>query len=155
MRRMLVVTQHLHGSTGLVGAAVVRGATDPAIGDEVDVAYLPAVEVGPAEVQAADAVVLVTTERFGSVAGLTKDFLERIWEPCLATTRGTPFALVVRAGNDGAGTVTAVERVVTGLAWRTVHPPLLVVGDAPTPAHLSAASELGATVAAGLATHLF
>ena len=152
---MLVVAQHLHGSTGTVGAAVVRGATDPAIGDGVDVVYLPAVEVGATEVEGADAVVLVTTERFGTVAGLTKDFLERIWDPCRTSTRGTPFALVVRAGNDGTGTVTAVTRVATGLAWRTVRRPLLVVGEVPTDDHIAAAEEIGASIAAALATDLF
>lgn len=152
---MLVVAQHLHGSTGAVGAAVVRGATDPAIGDGVDVVYLPAVEVDAAAVEGADAVVLVTTERFGTVAGLTKDFLERIWDPCRTSTRGTPFALVVRAGNDGTGTVTAVTRVATGLAWRSVRPPLLVVGEVPTDDHIAAAEELGASIAAALATDLY
>lgn len=154
MRRMLVVAQHLHGSTGTVGAAVVRGATDPAIGDGVDVVYLPAVEVDAHEVEAADALVLVTTERFGTVAGLTKDFLERIWDPCRSSTLGKPFTFVVRAGNDGTGTVTAVTRVATGLGWRTVRPPLLVVGDEPTAAHIADAEELGASIAAALATDL-
>ncbi len=134
--------------------AVLRGAAHPDI-DGVTVRSLAPLDAGVDDVVWADAIVLGTPENFGTVSGLMKDFLERIYHPCLDRTRGRPYALFVRAGNDGTGTVEAIERIVTGLAWRSVAAPVLGVGDELDPAVLEACAELGATVAAGLAAELF
>jgi hypothetical protein len=56
--------------------------------------------------------------------------------------------LFVKAGNDGSGTIRAVESIATGLKWRRVREPLLVVGEV-TDAHLEACTELGGLMAAG------
>jgi hypothetical protein len=88
------------------------------------------------------------------MSGALKYFFDRIYEPCLDDTRGTPYALFVKARNDGQGAIRSVTRIVTGLAWREVQPPLLVVGPL-AQSHLDAAAELGMTIAAGLAYDLY
>ena len=93
------------------------GATDEAI-EGVEVVVRPALEATVAETLAADGYVLATPEHFGYVSGAMKHYLETIYHPCLDLTRGRPWALVVKAGNDGTGTVASVERIVTGLGWR-------------------------------------
>jgi hypothetical protein len=50
--------------------------------------------------------------------------------------------------------VQSVERIVTGLKWRAIAPPLVVQGDVDQRA-LDAAHELGQTLAAGLDAGLF
>ena len=55
----------------------------------------------------------------------------------------------MKAGHDGQGTVLGVQRIVTGLAWKAVAEPLLVVGSVQDE-RLAAGTELGATVAGGL-----
>jgi hypothetical protein len=62
--------------------------------------------------------------------------------------------LLVSAGNDGQGTVAAVRRIVTGYRWKEIADPILVIGD-PKPADLDRCRELGATLAAGLASGIF
>ena len=116
---------------------------------------LGALDAGPEDVLAAQAVILATPANFGWVAGLMKDFLERIYHPCLEETRGMPYALAVKGDTDVDGAVGAVERiVVAGMGWRAVQPVLKVVGGVEQ-AHIDAAWELGASTAAGLAEGLF
>jgi hypothetical protein len=57
----------------------------------------------------------------------------------------------VHGNNDVDGAVRDIERIVTGLAWRSVAEPARVVG-APQQPDLDAVWELGATVAATVAS---
>jgi len=50
--------------------------------------------------------------------------------------------------------VRSVERIVAGLRWKLVVPPVVVVGDL-GPADLERCQELGATIAAGLEAGMF
>lgn len=115
----------------------------------VDLRTVAALDATPAEVIAADAVVVATPEHFGSMAGATKHFFEEIWHDCLDVTRGKPWQLLVKAGNDGLGTVESVQRLVTGLAWSEFRPPLVVVGEVGDE-HLNAATDLGGSLALSL-----
>jgi hypothetical protein len=45
--------------------------------------------------------------------------------------------------------VTAIDKITTGLQWRRVQEPVLVIGE-PSKADLDACWELGAAIAAGL-----
>lgn len=104
-----------------------------------------------------DAIILFTTENFGYMSGALKDFFDRIYYPCLdqpASNQGKPYALVVRAGNDGTGTITAIEKIITGLKWRQVHENRLLKGEF-KPEFINQAQELGATISASLDNDLF
>ena len=149
---MLVVYHSRSGSTAQLRDAIVEGASQV---DAVERRVLGVLDAGPDDVLAAAAVILATPANFGWVAGLMKDFLERIYHPCLDRTRGLPYALAVKGDTDVDGAVGAVERiVVAGLGWRSVQPTLKVVG-AIEQLHIDAAWELGASIAAGLAVGLF
>ncbi|HTD49012.1 MAG TPA: flavodoxin family protein, partial [Acidimicrobiia bacterium] len=82
------------------------------------------------------------------------DFFERVYYPLLDATPGLPYALFVKASTDGDGAVRSVERIVAGLRWRRVVPPVVVVGDLGD-ADVERCRELGATIAAGLDAGLF
>ena len=103
---------------------------------------------------ACNGIVLGTPENFGYMAGAIKDFFERIYYPLLDETPGLPYALFVKASTDGDGAVQSVERIVAGLRWKLVVPPVVVVGDV-GPADLEQCQELGATIAAGLEAGMF
>lgn len=136
------------GATARLRDAVLAGVSDAdAAATDLDV-----VDAGLDDVLAADGLVLCTPARFGALAGLTKDFFERIypWFDEVPDVRpGLPYALVVRGASDASGAVRDVERIATGLRWRRVLPPVVAEGDL-TDDHLAAARELGATLAAGL-----
>ena len=102
-----------------------------------------------ADVLQADAILIGTTENFGYMAGLTKDFFERIFYPVLDLKQGLPVACYIRAGLDGTGTQCAIESIITGLRWRWVQQPLVLKGEWKD-GFETQVNELVLTVAAGL-----
>ena len=80
-----------------------------------------------------------------------KHFFDGIYYPCLSATQRRPYALYVHGNSDTGGAVRAVESIATGLGWRRSRPPVTVLGE-PSAADREACWELGATVAAELAT---
>ena len=149
---LLVYGGHPGGRTDRLRAAVEAGVHD--VGEDVELCSRPALQCGADELLSAQGVLLGTPEHFGYMSGALKDFFDRTFYPTEGRTAGLPYALFVSAGNDGTGTVRAVERIVTGYGWAAIAPPLIVVGD-PDAAALERARELGATLAAGLAAGLF
>ena len=111
-------------------------------------------DAGPDDVLWANGIILGTTENFGYMSGAIKDFFERIYYPCLEKTEGLPYSLFIRAGNDGAGARTSMERIIKGLAWKAVQEPLICSGDY-REEFLASCEELGMTMAAGLEAGIF
>lgn len=148
-----MVSHSQTGGTAALVAALVDGARDELI-EGVEVIERDALVATPQEVTASDALVLATPENFGYMSGALKHFFDRVYYPCLDETRGRPYALVVKARDDGQGALRSVERIVAGLAWRRVQPPLIVIGPVGDD-HLAAARELGQTMAGSLSLDLF
>lgn len=148
--RLLIVAHAPSPNTQRMAQALVEGAQDPECGG-VSVTLRSPFDTGPQEVRAASGVMLMTPENLGYMSGALKDFFDRIYYPCLEHTQGMPYALVVRAGHDGAGTVQAVRRIVTGLRWRAAAEPLVCRGDFQE-RFVAQCRELGMAMAAGLAT---
>ena len=133
--------------------AVLRGATSDLI-ENVTVRSLSPLEASADDVLWADGMILGTPENFGYMSGALKYFLDRIYYPCENRVEGMPYAMFVRAGNDGTGAISSVRRILSGLALREVQEPLLFVGDVDD-SRLNECEELGATIAAGLEAGLF
>jgi NAD(P)H-dependent FMN reductase len=154
-RRLLVVFHSRSGSTRVLVDDVVAGIdeADPD-GDGVERRVVGAPEAGPDDVKWAEGLIIATPANFGYMSGLIKDFLERIYHPCLESTAGLPFGLVIKGDTDVDGALVSIRRIVAGLAWKEVVPPATVVG-AITDAGRAACTELGATVAAGLLVGLY
>ena len=147
-KRLLLIANVPSDNTRALAHAVLEGARDEAI-DEVESVHREPLEAGPDDVLGCDAVILGTTANFGYMSGALKDFLERIYHPCLERTQGLPWALYVRGGSDGDGARDSVIRIVTGLRWEAARPPLLLVG-AWREDFLEEGRELGMLMAASL-----
>ena len=156
--RLLVVLHSASGGTRALTDAAVAGALDPAIarstGMAVDVVVRGAFDADVDDVLAADGYLLATPENFGYMSGALKDFFDRTYYPCLEHTKARPYGLLVKAGGGGTAAVDSVVPLATGLDWRAVIPPLVVTDDV-TDTDLAAATELGATLAGGMATGLW
>ena len=127
MKKLLIVSHTPSPNTGVMTRAVVEGASHVDFSD-IEVVSKRALETGPREVLEADAIILGTTENFGYMSGGMKDFLDRIYYPCLEQTESLPYAMFIRAGNDGLGARGSIERIVKGLAWKPVQEPLICTG---------------------------
>ena len=153
MQNLLVVAHTPSPNTCKMTDAVASGASHKDItGIELKIAR--PLESGPQDVLWADGIIIGTTENFAYMSGAMKDFFERIYYPCLEKTESLPYGLFIRAGNDGLGAQTSIERIVTGLRWKQVQAPLICCG-AWDETFLDQCEELGMTIAAGLEAGIF
>lgn len=152
-RELLIVYHSQSGTTERMAEAVLRGARNEAI-EGVQVRALSPLDAAADDLLRCDALILGTPENFGYMSGALKYFLDRVYYPCLEKVEGKPYALFVRAGNDGTGAVSSVQRIVAGLALKEIQPPLVVAGEFDE-ARLAECEELGMTVAAGLEAGIF
>ncbi|MET0147257.1 MAG: NAD(P)H-dependent oxidoreductase [Ilumatobacteraceae bacterium] len=152
MPQLLIVHHTPSPATHTLLEAVRSGASDPAI-EGVDVAVRAALAATAVDVMEADGYVLGTPANLGYMSGALKHFFDQIYYPCLDETVGRPFAFYVHGNSDLGGALRAVETITTGLRWALVQAPVGVVGD-PTAEDRNACWELGASVAARLATGL-
>jgi len=153
MANLLIVFHDPSENVRRLAQAVVDGASSPEISG-VDVRVARALEAGPNDLLWSDGVIFGTTENFGYMSGALKDFFDRSYYPCLDKVDAKPYALFVKAGNDGTGTISAVQRILTGLKLKPVCEPLLMVGSFQE-AWLAQCEELGMTMAAGLEAGIF
>ncbi len=153
MKHLLIVCNTPSENTRLLAQQCVAGAEDTDI-DAVTTLFKTPLEATADDVIRADGIIIGTTENFGAMSGLIKDFFERIYYPCLEIKQGLPYALYIRAGLDGTGTQVGVEKIITGLRWREIHAPVLLKGDYTD--HFAAQTrELGLYMAAGLDNGIF
>ena len=152
-KRLLVVGHTPSVNTGSLFDAVVDGASSIEIENVEVIAFRP-FDAQAEDVQAAQAVILGTTENLGYMSGALKDFFDRIYYPCLEPTQGMPYAFYVRAGHDGTGTRRSLETITSGLGWRAVQEPLICRGDWQD-AFVTQCQELGTAMAAGLEMGIF
>lgn len=151
-RILLIWGGRAGGRTEALRTAVVDGIRS--IDEPVELRLRPALEAQLDDLLWCDGLIMGTPEHFGYMSGALKDFFDRTFYPAEGRKEALPVALFVSAGNDGRGTVSAVERIVSGYRWNWVVPPLIVVGE-PDAQVIATARELGATVAAGLAAGMF
>jgi multimeric flavodoxin WrbA len=157
-RRLLIVFHTQFGGTARMAEAALAGASNV---EDVDTVLARAAAAGVDDLLAADALLIATSENFGGMAGMVKDFLERVYYPCQGKLEGRPYAVLVCAGTDGSGAMRDVDRVATGLRLHKVHPGLvyksgLTAQPQEIPAEvLAQCSEIGATLAAGIAAGIF
>lgn len=152
MASLLIVAHAPSPNTQRLRDALLEGANDPEAA--IDVRCLTPFETQPDDVLAADGYILSTPENLGYMSGALKDFFDRCYYPVLEQTQGRPYALQIRAGNDGRGTAEAVARVATGLRWKAVAEPLICRGDFQD-FFVSECRELGQAMALGLAGGIF
>src|SRR3546814_9622662 len=86
-KRLLIVAHAPSPNTVALRDAMVRGAAQLEL-DEIEIVGRGALETGPADVLAAQALILGQTETLGYMRGALKDFFDRIPYPFLEHTTG-------------------------------------------------------------------
>lgn len=156
---MLLIVHHSQfGGTAQLARAAEDGARS--VGG-IEVVSRRAQEAGVDDVLAASGYLFGTPENFGGIAGMVKDFLERVYYPCEGRLDARPWSAFVCASNDGTGAMAGLDRIATGLRLRKAHPGfiyrsgLIARAHEVPPSALDQARELGATLAAGIEAGLY
>lgn len=158
MKELLIVWHSQFGATAQMAAAARDGAN--ALG-AAKVTYLHAREAGADDLVRCNALLIATSENFGSLSGLTKDFLERVYYPCEHRVAGKAYTVIVCAGNDGTGAMLQTDRIAKGLSLRKVHPGIVHrTGITARPSVVAAGAlaqcrDLGALLAGGIDAGIF
>ena len=147
-KQLLIIANTPSVNTQKIVDHVIKGASISGP-DNVNVRYTSPLDTSADDVLASDAIILGTTENFAYMSGALKDFFDRCYYPLLEEKQGLPCALYIRAGHDGAGTLKALNSILTGLRWKQIQQPLLLKGDW-QPLFLNQAEELGTYVATAL-----
>ncbi len=153
MPNLLVVSNCPSVNTLALQEAVVSGCQHEDIESTTLRVRIP-LEATCQDVLWADGIIIGTTENFGYMSGQIKDFFERIYYPCLEKTEGLPVALFIKGGLDGQGAKTSVERILAGLKWKLIQPPLILKGSFKSQ-FLDDCKTLGTLMAIGLETGIY
>lgn len=163
MKILLIVYHSMTGGTRqMVDAAAEAARREPAL----SVRVLQAREAGPQDLLGAEGYLFATPENLAAMSGQMKDFFDRTYYAALDRLNGRPYGILICAGSDGTQAAAQIARIATGWRLRAVAEPLIVCTHAQspqaiaTPKHLGAGelarcSELGETLAAGIALGIF
>jgi NAD(P)H-dependent FMN reductase len=163
VKRLLIVFHSMTGAAEQLAVAAAAGARDEAA---VDTRLVTAASASVDDLLHADGYLFVTPENLATMAGLMKDFFDRVYYPALDRINGRPYAAIIAAGTDGTGAARQVQRIATGLRLREIAPPFVVRNGAQTPEEILApktvpavdlahAREMGAGLASGMASGIF
>lgn len=152
MKHLLIVYASQTCRTLQMALAALRGAKQ--LADEVEVRFEHGLHANIDDLLWCDGLLLATPENFGYMAGAMKDFLDRTYYPAQGKIEGLPFAVLISAGNDGSGALTAIERIARGYPLTRVIEPIIAKGELDD-AVLARCEEMGQTMAAGIAYGVF
>ncbi len=147
MKTLLIIAHAPSLNTQAISQALEKGAR--AAADNLEVILAPPLETSIEQMKSADGVIFFTPENFGYMSGALKDLFDRSYYALIDSKRGTPYALIVRAGKDGAGCKRSVESILVGLGWKQVQETLILHGEYKAE-FLDQVAELGSAFAAGL-----
>jgi len=111
MAKVLIVYHTQSGNTEAMAKAVAEGAK--AAG--ATVALKKAVDAKAEDILACDVVAIGTPNYFGYMAGLVKDFFDRVWAAVREKMADKPYATFGSKGGGGAQALESVERICDGL----------------------------------------
>lgn len=151
-----------HSRTGAARAmaqAVAEGAGEQA-------RLIPAGDVTPEDMLAAQGYLFVCPENLASMSGMMKEMFDRCYYPLLGRIEGRAYATAIAAGSNGSGAQAQIDRIVTGWRLKRVAQPLIVNLGAQTPEQILAEKtvpaeclekcrEIGAAFAEGLSLGIF
>jgi len=150
--KLLIIYHSKDGNTARMAEAVLRGANHPDI--DTDVKMLLAKDADLDSLLWADGLILGTPENFGYMSGALKDFFDRTYYPAEGKVEGLPYCVFICAGNDGAGALRSIKRIVKGFPFKEVQEPLISQGELEEDV-LKTCEEMGMYMAAGIESGIF
>lgn len=156
---LLIVWHSRTGASRAMADAAREGAGAAA-------SCLPAEDVEPDHLLAAQGYLFVCPENLATMSGMMKDMFDRCYYPVLGRIEGRAYATIIAAGSDGEGAQKQLDRIAQGWRLKRVTDPLIVNFQAQTPeriladktvpdAALAQCREIGEGMAEGLEAGIF
>ena len=142
MPKVLIVYHSFTGKTKSLAEAAAEGARSGG----AEVTLLSASEASVEAVAATDVLLVATPQTFGSLAGETKKFFERLWLGKDKLTSQIGFASIICHSQEPAATQELFTALPGYFGFATLQPPLLVTA-AEIEAGRGQARTLGSAVA--------
>jgi flavorubredoxin len=142
MKNLLIVYHSQSGNTEAMAKAIAEGAR--AAG--ANVALKKAVEANAADILNCDAVAIGTPNYFGYMAGMVKDFFDRIWATVREKMADKPYMVFGSYGGGGTVAIGTVEHICDGLKMKKICEALSAQRE-PKEENLAACKELGKKMA--------
>ncbi len=151
MKRLLITYHSQSGGAQRMAEAVLRGAQREA---DVKTVLQRAFDTDQQHLLDADGIIFGTPENFGYMSGALKDLFDRTYYPTEGKLVQRPYAVFIKAGNDGSGALSNIERIAKGMQLKKVADAVVCRGVV-TDEVIERCEELGQALAAGLQLGIF
>jgi flavorubredoxin len=142
MKKILVIYHSQTGNTEAMAKAIAEGGK----GAGATVTLKKAVDAGVDDLMGCDAVVIGTPNYFGYMAGMVKDFFDRVWATVREKMGNKPYVVFGSYGGGGLPAIESVEGICEGLGMKKILDSI-GVQRTPTAENLKACKDLGKKLA--------
>ena len=142
MKKVLVIYHSQTGNTEAMAKAVADGAG--AAG--ATVILKKAVEADDKDLLDCDVVAFGTPNYFGYMAGMVKDFFDRVWPTVRDKMADKPYVVFGSYGGGGMPAIETVEKICDNMSMKRLYDSIGIQRQ-PTEENLAACKELGGKIA--------
>jgi len=142
MAKVLIVYHSQSGNTESMARAVAEGAK--AAGATVVLKKAP--EANAEDIITCDVVAFGTPNYFGYMAGMVKDYFDRVWATVRDKMANKPYVTFGSRGGGGAQALESVERICDGLKMTRIAEAVMATRK-PSDESLAECRELGKKLA--------
>ncbi len=142
MKKILIIYHTQSGNTEAMAKAIYEAATSAG----AQAVLKKAVDANAADILSCDIVAIGTPNYFGYMAGMVKDFFDRVWATIRDKVGNKPYVTFGSKGGGGSQAVDSVNSICDGLKMiKALSGPLAT--RQPTPEILAECRELGKKMA--------
>ena len=142
MKKVLIVYHSQGGNTAAMARVLSEGAT--ATG--ATVVLKRAVDANAEDILGCDIVAIGTPNYFGYMAGLVKDFFDRVWATIRDKVENKPYVTFGSKGGGGAQALDSVERICNSVGLSKIFEGIITTGK-PSAKVFDDCEELGKKLA--------
>jgi flavorubredoxin len=142
MKKVLIIYHSQSGNTEAMAKAVYQGAKS---GGATPI-LKKAMEAGVDDFLGCDIIAIGTPNYFGYMAGMVKDFFDRVWATIRDKVENKPYVTFGSKGGGGAQALDTVERICDGLKMAKAFDGILATRK-PTDEDLARCQDLGRKLA--------
>ncbi len=142
MARVLIIYHSQSGNTESMAKAVAAGASSAG----ATVVLKRASEANSEDIIACDVVAFGTPNYFGYMAGMVKDYFDRVWATVRDKMADKPYVTFGSKGGGGAQSLESVERICDGLKMTRIAEAVMATRK-PSDESLAECRELGKRLA--------